>query len=179
MTPFFSTMGAAKELLVESALENGQIAAEAAIMHRDGDTICVDQSYQHQYRMRLLTAHQNMIQLEVSSQLHQGKVMMVKFDRQTIDASDGVRVLLDGQEVRASDSIGEVLQATGSQMQDASYCLIDNGEEFTLLAYVPSFSTHVMEIEADSESDLIIPITLVGLGLVATLLVIIAIMIRK
>jgi hypothetical protein len=178
MTPFFSMMGAANELLVETALEEGQIAAEATVMHREGDTICVEQSYQHQYQMRLLTAHQNMIRLEVSSQLHQGKVMMVKFDRQTMDASDGVKVTLDGQEVRASDSVDEVLQGTGSQMQDASYCLIDNGEEYALLAYVPSFSTHVLEIESDSESGLI-PITLIGLGLVAALLVIIAIMARK
>lgn len=176
--PFFTMMGVENEELIENAIMNGKIAAEVALMYRDGNGICIEQTYHHQFRMQVLSLNQNRIQLEVSAENHEGKVLMLKFDRETFNASGGIKVTIDGNEVKSSTTIDGVLEASGSEIEDARYYIYDNGQEYVLLTYIPSFSTHTLAIETASGTDITVP-ALIGLALAIVILVVIVALVRK
>lgn len=178
MRPSFTIVGAENEELVEDAIINGKIAAEVALMYRDGNGICIEQTYHHQYRMQVISMNQNRIQLQVSAENHEGKVMMLKFDRETFDSSGGIQVTIDGNEIKSSASINGVIEASGDQMEDARYYIYDNGQECVLLTYIPSFSTHTLTIEPVAGTDLT-SLAVIGLVVAIALIVVIAVLVRK
>lgn len=173
MKPFFAGTGAQFENEVMSAIANGKVSNEMALMARNGDTIAVETSYDHRYGMKMQGVEGNKIMVQVSSEMSEGKVMILKFDANSLDASYGVKVLLDGHELTGGD-LGSVLAASGSEMSDARHCLIEDGENYALVVYVPYFSTHLLEIEGTAAlSD--IPLSLIGIGALAVAVIAIAI----
>jgi hypothetical protein len=57
-------------------------------------------------------------------------------------------VTLDGNSIRQTQNPLEVLSASGSLNSDAVYCIesTDNGSQ--ILVYIPSFSTHVLDLSS-------------------------------
>jgi len=171
MRPYFAGVGAHFENQVMTAIANGKITNEMAIIVHNGDAISVCSDYDHRYTMKLHGVDGNRIMIQVSSEMTEGKVMMLRFDPQTIDASKGVKVTIDGQAVAEGD-LESVLGASGAEMSSAKYLMVDEGDYYSLLVYIPHFSTHLLEVEGTAASD--IPLSLIGIGAIAIAVIAIA-----
>ena len=137
-----------EQAMLEAIVRN-RMACEISLIVRNGSAMYDIMEYQHQFRMTVTQAEQNRITLQVSSEDHAGKVILMNMDRLTMETKNGqVTVKIDGKGVRASTNPLEVLYASGSSDEDAVYTVLQNADSSQLLVYVPSFSTHVLSIES-------------------------------
>ncbi|MFP4545726.1 MAG: hypothetical protein ACLFPN_02620 [Methanomassiliicoccales archaeon] len=153
MTPSFAPSGPSEDQQrIEDALSQGRVAAEMSVMVRDGDSMGIGQHFQDEYRMNLVSAEPDNVSTEISSERPEGKVAIIKFDPETLNASKGLELKMDGSEVAEAESLDEVLSATGSQTEDARYFLVDGEENHQVAVYVPNFSTHALDLTTEAES---------------------------
>jgi len=147
MKPVFSHNGMDDQIM--QAMMKNRIAGEISLIVRDGCAVTNTMEYQNHFRIRAMEAEQNRIVLQVSSENHEGKVVIVNMDRETLRTQDReIEVRLDGLGVEPTDNPLEVLYASGAEMDDCRYMLVETEDSVQLLVYVPSFSTHLLSIES-------------------------------
>jgi len=134
---------------LERALERHRLGAEMSLMVYQGNALYETMEYDRALSLQVIKAERNRIQLQVSSDEHQGKVILVNLDRDTLDVIKGTpTVRLDGSSIRQTSNPLEVLEANGSTAGDAVYCIVSSGDVAQVMVYVPSFSTHEISIES-------------------------------
>lgn len=144
MMPYFGDPDTAN--MMSDAVSDGRISNELAILARDGDALSVETAYQPGYKMEMSEVRDDGMELELSSDKPDGKVMVVVFDDETLDGSQELSVTLNGVELTEGE-LGEVLAATGNQTGDAMYALIEEEGTYHLVVYVPHFSTQTLEVD--------------------------------
>ena len=136
------------------AISQGRVAGEMSVILREGLASYDTMEYMSQFQMRLKAVERNRIQLQLESQEHAGKVVVVNFDQGTLDPTRGeVGVELDGVRLRCTANPLEVLYAEGSQPSDAVYCMVSSEDTSQFLIYVPSFSVHELTIASIGPLD--------------------------
>jgi hypothetical protein len=134
--------------MLQAIIQN-RMACELSLMVRNGNAMYDIMEYQHQFRMRVMEAERNRVVIEVSSPNHEGKVILMNMDMQTMETKNGqMTVKLDGADVRWTANPLDVLYATGSNSSDTLYTVLNGGETSQLLIYVPSFSVHVLSVQS-------------------------------
>ncbi|MEM0448496.1 MAG: hypothetical protein QW520_01560, partial [Methanomassiliicoccales archaeon] len=66
-----------------------------------------------------------------------------------------IKARIDGKDVRITSDPLEVLSAEGSNPEDAVFCVRSAGGVSQLMIYVPSFSTHQIEISSIGPLDVL------------------------
>jgi hypothetical protein len=147
--PMFAHGNMNNEQAMLQAIIQNRMACEVSLMVRNGNAMYDIMEYQHQFRMRVMEAERNRVVIEVSSANHEGKVILMNMDLQTMETKNGqMTVKLDGANVKWTANPLNVLYATGSNNTDALYTVLNGGETSQLLIYVPSFSVHVLSIQS-------------------------------
>ena len=167
MKPAFAKGHMALVGAVQDAIIDGRIAGELSLTFRNGSAMYDLMQYRTGFEVEVQQANQNHVRLAVSSSEHAGKVTIINLDQGTFDTQTGndMMVTLDGNGVRQTQNPLEVLSASGSLNSDAVYCIesSDNGSQ--ILVYIPSFSTHVLDLSSVSPLASILSLT----GLLAVL----------
>ena len=147
--PFFSKHHGAHEQAILYAIEQRRIVSEAYIMVRNGSAYVEILEYERTFTMIVKEARNGHLKLEVSSETHEGRVVIINLDQQTIDAlKDRLNVKLDGADVRSTSNPLEVLYATGALPSNAVYCVTESNGTTQLMVYVPSFSVHSISVDS-------------------------------
>jgi hypothetical protein len=147
--PMFAHGNMNNEQAMLQAIIQNRMACELSLMVRNGNAMYDIMEYQHQFRMRVMEAERNRVVIEVSSPNHEGKVILMNMDMQTMETKNGqMTVKLDGADVRWTANPLDVLYATGSNSSDTLYTVLNGGETSQLLIYVPSFSVHVLSVQS-------------------------------
>jgi hypothetical protein len=147
--PFFSKHHGAHEQAILYAIEQRRIVSEAYIMVRNGSAYVEILEYERTFTMIVKEAQKGHLKLEVSSETHEGRVVIINLDQQTIDAlKDRLNVKLDGADVRSTSNPLEVLYATGALPSNAVYCVTESNGTTQLMVYVPSFSVHSISVDS-------------------------------
>lgn len=147
--PTFAHRHMHNEQAMMQAIIQNRMACEISLMVRNGSAVYDIMEYQHEFKMTVMQAERNRITLQVSSENHEGRVILMNMDQLTMETKNGViTVKLDGKTVRASTNPLEVLYATGSNASDAVYTVLQIDDASQVLVYVPSFSTHTLSIES-------------------------------
>jgi len=147
--PAFAHRHMHNEQAMMQAIIQNRMACEISLMVRNGSAMYDIMEYQHEFRMTVMQAEQNRVMLQVSSENHEGRVILMNMDQLTMETKNGeVAVKLDGKNVRSSTNPLEVLYATGSNESDAVYTVLQIDDASQVLVYVPSFSTHIISIES-------------------------------
>jgi hypothetical protein len=167
MKPAFAKGHTALEGAVQDAIVDGRIAGELSLTFRNGSAMYDLMQYRMGFGLEVQQANQNHVRLAVSSNEHEGKVAIINLDQGTFDTQTGndMTVTLDGNGIRQTRNPLEVLSASGSLNSDAVYCIesTDNGSQ--ILVYIPSFSTHVLDLSSVPPLASILSVT----GLLAVL----------
>jgi hypothetical protein len=136
------------------AISEGRVAGEISLVLKDGVTSYDTMEYRDQFRIHLMNAEQDHIQLQVEDQEHQGRVVIVNVDDGTLDIQKGeISLELDGVPIKATTNPLEVLYADGSEPSDAIYCVIESDGVSQFLVYVPSFSVHQWTVSSLGAMD--------------------------
>lgn len=160
-----------EQAMLEAIIQN-RMACEISLIVRNGSAMYDIMEYQHQFRMRIMEAEQNRVVIEVSSPNHEGKVILMNMDMQTMETKNGqMTVKLDGADVRWTMNPLDVLYGTGSDSSDALYTVLNGGETSQLLIYVPSFSVHFLSIQSVMPGMEIFGIAGIAAGLAAVAVV--------
>lgn len=147
--PAFAYRNVHNESAMQQALIQKRLACEMSLVVRNGSAMFDVMEYQNQFRMTVMTAEQNRIVVQVSSENHEGRVVLMNMDQLTLETRKGLlTVEIDGKKVRESSNPLEVLYATGSEEEDAVYTVLQSDDISQVLVYVPSFSTHTITIES-------------------------------
>ncbi|HGE71644.1 TPA: hypothetical protein ENX78_12455 [Candidatus Poribacteria bacterium] len=140
----------AEEALFYALVQN-RLGCEISLLVRNGNAIYDIMEYHHQFRVKVMSAIKNRIALEVSSENHEGKLVLVNVDKNTLQMKNANLVVkIDGKIIKETTKPLEVLFAFGSGESDAVYTVLHNDEISQILIYVPSFSNHAIEIESVS-----------------------------
>jgi hypothetical protein len=170
MRPYFQETGLSMHAHLMNAVIEGRICAEIRVMVHNGDAIYDAQIYDHRYTLRIVSAVQNRVTLQVASEQHEGRLFLFVLDNDTINVSNQLRVKLDGNDVGRANSMSEILNATGTSTSDARYYGFEIDGLQYLLVYVPHFSEHTIEISSLSASSGIpltwIAVAVIGIGAV-------------
>ena len=170
--PVFAHGNMNNEQAMLQAIIQNRMACELSLMVRNGNAMYDIMEYQHQFRMRVMEAERNRVVIEVSSPNHEGKVILMNMDMQTMETKKGqMTVKLDGAAVRWTANPLDVLYATGSNSSDALYTVLNGGETSQLLIYVPSFSVHVLNVQSVMPGMEIFGIAGIAAGLAAVAVV--------
>jgi len=170
--PVFAHGNMNNEQAMLQAIIQNRMACELSLMVRNGNAMYDIMEYQHQFRMRVMEAERNRVVIEVSSPDHEGKVILMNMDMQTMETKKGqMTVKLDGANVRWTANPLDVLYATGSNSSDAIYTVLNGGETSQLLIYVPSFSVHILNVQSVMPGMEIFGIAGIAAGLAAVAVV--------
>ncbi len=143
--PYFADADTAE--MISDAISDGKISNEMAVLSRDGDAVSVENSYVRGYGMEMSEVRDDGMELDLSSDKPDGKVMIVTFDDETLDASQELSVTLNDQVVNEGE-LSDVLAATGTESGDGMYALIEEDGTYHLAVYVPHFSTQTLSVES-------------------------------
>jgi len=137
---------------VQNAITNGQVAGEFSLTVRNGSAMYDLMQYRMGFGLKVQQAEENHLRLEVSSSEHAGKVVIVNLDQGTFDTRTGndMIITLDGNGIRQTQNPLDVLSASGSQDSEAVYCITNTDHGSQMLVYIPSFSTHVLDLSSVS-----------------------------
>jgi hypothetical protein len=180
-TPGFTNRNMVSERALMQAFVQSRLAGEITILVRNDTAMYNSMEYQNQFRMQLMEAQQNRVMLQVSSDNHEGRLVVMTMDKETFELQNReLTVKMDGVPIRES-SLMEVLNENGQQRVNAAFCVLAQGDLSQVLVYIPSFSTHTLSAEAvaaDSNAnvfgltDLVIVIAVLGvIGVVAIVMI--------
>jgi len=147
------TRGKATEGLITQAIWEERIGGEMLLLASGDGAIADIIEYQDQFRMRVLSAHRNSVQLQVSSENHEGRVIMISMDKETMSQDNRqLKLSLNGVEIDIEENLVEVLYAEEESTKPL-YSVVDNGDIITLAIYIPSFSEQSITIESIAPYD--------------------------
>lgn len=146
MRPYFQQTGLALHEKIMNAIMHGRISAEMRVMMHNGDAVYDAQVYDHRYTMRLVSAEENRLRIQVSSENHEGRLFLFAIDNETATTTNQIRVTLDNNEMTRAGNLDDILDKTGSADSDASYYHLEADGVQYLLVYVPHFSEHTIDI---------------------------------
>jgi hypothetical protein len=152
---------------VQTAIANGKVAGELSLIVRNGSAMFDLLQYQAGFMLEIQQVSENHIQLTASSNEHEGRVAIINLDQGTFDTQmdRDIIVTIDGKVIRQTQNPLDVLSNSGSQDGDAVYCIESTLNGSQIMIYVPSFSTHVLDISSVSPLASVLSVT----GLVAFL----------
>lgn len=150
--PWFSDVpGEGDKGAIEDAMANGQMAAvgylftdEAGNQYKDSETMN-DPSFQ----LEFMNVEQNRFQVQVDSEIATGRIVTLNVNKESLEAENmkEVNVLLDNEDVKACDSMEELVDMQGGT--DAGYYMVSGTSQNTIFVYVPHFSTHIITVGLD------------------------------
>jgi len=144
----FAQFLAPKHIATEimQGIEKGRIGANIYISTHGVDFV----NYSHEIRAQVKIMERNRVRVEISSELHQGKVIMIVLNKSAMEFGKyyKLNVTLDGIPVPKGD-YQEVMNST----IQAKYVAIEENGNLYLLLYIPHFSTHIIDIESGQESS--------------------------
>jgi len=147
--PTFAHRHMQNEQAMLEAIIQSRMACEISLIVRNGSAMYDIMEYQHQFRMTVMQAERNRITIQVSSENHEGKVVLMNMDQLTMETKKGqVSVELDGAIVKETTNPLEVFYASGSDAGDALYTVLQSDDTSQILVYVPTFSVHSLSIES-------------------------------
>ncbi len=167
--PTFPNRNMESEQMLMNAFMQSRLAGEISILVRNDTAMFNTWEYQHQFRIQLMEAKQNHIMLQVSSDGHEGRLVVMTMDKETLQLQNkDLLVKMDGTALREAP-MSEVLNANGQQVENAAFCMLTQGNISQILVYIPSFSAHSLSAEAvAANAD---PNVLGQTGLIALILV--------
>jgi hypothetical protein len=146
---------------VQTAIANGKVAGELSVIVRNGSAMFDLLQYQTGFVLEVQQASENHVQVVASSNGNEGRVAIINLDQGTFDTrtNNDIVVTIDGKTIRQTQNPLEVLGDSGSQEGDAVYCIENTLNGSQLMIYVPSFSTHVLDISSVSPLASVMSIT--------------------
>ncbi len=136
------------------AISEGRVAGELSMVLVDGVATYDTMEYRDQFRIHLMSAERDRIQLQVEDQEHRGKVVILNVDEDAFNSQKGeLRLELDGVAIRSTTNPLEVLYEDGTEASDAVYCVIESDGVSQFLVYVPSFSVHQLTLTSLGPMD--------------------------
>jgi hypothetical protein len=136
------------------AISEGRVAGELSMVLVDGVATYDTMEYRDQFRIHLMSAERDRIQLQVEDQEHRGKVVILNVDEDAFNSQKGeLRFELDGVAIRSTTNPLEVLYEDGTEASDAVYCVIESDGVSQFLVYVPSFSVHQLTLTSLGPMD--------------------------
>jgi hypothetical protein len=121
------------------------MAGEISIVAKDGSA-AYDQMRYGDLNIELLVADPDRLELNISSEKEQGKVIIINIDPDSVPSLENLTVFMDGTVVRQVDDPLQVLYASGSSMNDAVYSIVHDDDHVNLIIYIPHFSSHSLVI---------------------------------
>lgn len=156
------------------AISEGRVAGELSMVLVDGVATYDTMEYRDQFRIQLMSAERDRIQLQVEDQEHRGKVVVLNVDGEAFNIQKGeLRLELDGMTIRSTTNPLEVLYEDGGEASDAVYCVIESDGVSQFLVYVPSFSVHQLTLTSLGPMDALF--SMMGVLAIACALAIVAI----
>ena len=155
---------------VINAIQQGKVGGEMDINEKASDFI----NYTYGLHAHLKTREKNNLELTVSSENSQGKVIMVNVDKSTLnyDSNHKITVKIDGKEIKEESE--DSVMAGGSE---GKYAVVNGENSVTVLIYVSHFSSHSVDIQSQEKSTGILPGNLtekpIILGIIAIIIILI------
>ena len=146
---------------LEGAIEDGLVAAvgylftnEAGNQYNDAKTMN-DPSFQ----LEFMNVERNRFQVQVDSDIETGRIVTLNVNKESLEAENmkEVNVLLDNEDVKACDSMEELVDMQGGT--EAGYYMVSGTSQNTIFVYVPHFSTHIITVGLDASQivNILIP----------------------
>jgi len=130
---------------IMEGIREGKVGGEMYIGAKGTDFV----NYSYQMRASVQVEKQNHIQIKVSSEEHQGKVMVINADKDMLQYDEHHRIVVKFDGNRAKEvSVDEVMQGG----TEAKYAVVDNGDSVSILVYIPHFSEHTIDVESEAVS---------------------------
>jgi hypothetical protein len=125
------------------AIGDGKIGAELSVVARDGTWVEDHIPYQD-VQMRTTGAEKGRVEIEVTADLEEGKVVVINVDLESLDiaSTTELEVLYDDIELDNVQSIDALLEGT-----EAAYYVTVSEVGVQVLVSIPSFSTHTITIQ--------------------------------
>ncbi len=180
--PTFTNRNMESERMLMNAFMHSRLAGEISVLVRNGTAMFNTMEYQHQFRIQLMEAQQNRIMLQVSSDDHEGRLVVMTMDQETLQLQNRELVVkMDGTALREG-SLTDVLNANGQQAENATFCMLNQGDISQVLVYIPSFSVHSLSAEAvaaETDANVLGQTGLIALIVVLGVIGVIAIVLIK
>lgn len=180
--PTFTNRNMESEQTLMNAFMHSRLAGEISILVRNDTAMFNTMEYQYQFRIQLMEAQQNRIMLQVSSDDHEGRLVVMTMDKETLQLQNRELVVkMDGTAIREG-SLSDVLNANGQQGENATFYMLTQGDISQVLVYIPSFSTHSLSAEsvaADADANVLGQTGLIALIVILGVIGVIAIFIIK
>lgn len=139
------------EMALFNAILQNRLCCEVSVVVRNNDAAYEIMQYDHRFQVRVLSAAVNRIALELSSENHEGRLLVLTFDRESLVVQKHQTVVrIDGISINKSVDPLEVFFSSGDELDDAVYTVLHNDDVVQVLIYLPNFSTHVIEVESIS-----------------------------
>ncbi|MFP4197943.1 MAG: hypothetical protein ACLFS6_09935 [Methanomassiliicoccales archaeon] len=133
--------------LIIDEMARGHVGGEMTFMVQNGSGVTSRVTYQAGFAMEMVEMERERVSLQVSSEDPEGKVIMLRWDKGSLDSEDGLNVEMDDHTMEEGDPFTAVEQGD----EDPCYSLIDGGITSQLLIYIPHFSVHSIGVESISK----------------------------
>jgi len=144
-----------REALVMEAIQDGRVAMELALFSEGAEGSYDVVSYNEGLNAQVQKVERGRLQFVIGGENHQGAVLLVHTDKATLDNGNGLRVTMNGDRMAL---VEEPVELLFEQKQQASYGVIDEGENQLMVVYLPVNSVGMITVESvDPLSDLLSP----------------------
>ncbi|QLH75036.1 MAG: hypothetical protein HPY73_06015 [Methanomassiliicoccales archaeon] len=143
--PMIGERNGEMENAVFQGLMGGVLGAELSISSDEDGVDYEDLNYDASIRVKVEEAEHEKVVIEVSSDVHSGRVILVNMDKKIVSGTGDISVKVDGSDVEVVAIDGVVPSAIASE-DDAVSALADADGVVQILIYIPSFSSHDISI---------------------------------
>lgn len=128
---------------VRNGIADGKIGGMATISGKDSSDVVIF----NRITMSVESVANNSVTLEVSSDLPEGKTVLITISKDILDVvgSRDIRILFDGAEIQQASNYQDVMDPTNDGGK-AEYLLLVGADEVQALVSVPKFSTHEITV---------------------------------
>ncbi len=130
---------------IMAGIRDGKVGGEMYVGVNGTDFV----NYSYQMRAQIEVKEQNHLRIQVSSEDSEGKVMIINAEKSMLqyDENHKIVVKFDGKEIKET-SVDDVM-AGGTE---AKYAVVDNGDDVSVMVYIPHFSEHTIDVESQAVS---------------------------
>ena len=131
-----------------NAIQQGKMGGEIDINGKNSDFI----NYTYGLHANVKSSEKNNVQISVSSENSEGKVIMINVDKSTLnyDSNHEITVKIDGKVIKEESE--DSVMAGGSE---GKYAVVNGENTVTILIYVPHFSSHSVDIQSQEKTPVI------------------------
>jgi hypothetical protein len=134
------------EDLLQDGIGDGTIVSEISISLGSDDVEYDVTSYDQAMTTNVRENDVGGVVIQVSSDIDEGKVFFISIGSSILDYRTDLNVTLDGAALSNLSTPEDVIEAAHNSSQEAVFYFVQDGKVTEFFVYIPTFSTHEVEI---------------------------------